>query len=77
MYDSPRSLQEACVDFICENLEALCEVTPVFQQTSSGILGVKMQIMVQVRHHTRLCFDRELCTFLLWVVVWLDGFEVD
>ncbi|PNF20924.1 zyg-11-like protein B [Cryptotermes secundus] len=37
MYDSPRSLQEACVDFICENLEALCEVTPVFQQTSSAV----------------------------------------
>lgn len=35
MYDSPRSLQEACVDFICENLEALC--TPVLQHTSSGI----------------------------------------
>jgi hypothetical protein len=39
MYDSPRSLQEACVDFICENLEALCEVAPVFQQTSTGIFG--------------------------------------
>jgi hypothetical protein len=41
MYDSPRSLQEACVDFICENLEALCEVTPVLQQTSTGIFGGK------------------------------------
>lgn len=29
MYDSPISLEEACVDFICENLEALCEVTPL------------------------------------------------
>ncbi|XP_066996742.1 protein zyg-11 homolog B isoform X2 [Anabrus simplex] len=28
MYDSPGSLQEACVDFICENLEALCETNP-------------------------------------------------
>ena len=29
MYDSPISLEEACVDFICENLDALCEVTPL------------------------------------------------
>ncbi|XP_034254173.1 protein zyg-11 homolog B-like isoform X1 [Thrips palmi] len=29
MYNSPISLEEACVDFICENLEALCEVTPL------------------------------------------------
>lgn len=35
MYDSPRSLQEVCVDFICENLEALCDLTPVIQQISS------------------------------------------
>uniref|UniRef100_A0A1B6DCA2 Uncharacterized protein n=1 Tax=Clastoptera arizonana TaxID=38151 RepID=A0A1B6DCA2_9HEMI len=27
MYDSPSSLQEVCVDFICENLETLCEIT--------------------------------------------------
>lgn len=27
MYDSPSSLQEVCVDFICENWEALCETT--------------------------------------------------
>lgn len=25
MYDSPLSLQEVCVEYICENLEALCE----------------------------------------------------
>jgi hypothetical protein len=70
MYDSPRSLQEACVDFICENLEALCEVTPVLQQTSSGIFGgVKMQIMVLVPHHARLCFDHTSYSFLLQVIV--------
>lgn len=27
MYDSPSSLQEVCVDFICDNWEALCETT--------------------------------------------------
>lgn len=26
MYDSPSSLQEVCVDFICENLNVFCEV---------------------------------------------------
>lgn len=26
MYDSPASLQECCVDFICENIDAICEV---------------------------------------------------
>jgi Zyg-11 family protein len=26
MYDTPISLQECCMDFICENLEALCDV---------------------------------------------------
>ncbi|KAM7287261.1 protein zyg-11 homolog B [Ixodes scapularis] len=26
MYDSPVSLQECCVDFICENIDAICEV---------------------------------------------------
>lgn len=25
MYDSPGSLQDVCVDFICENLETLCD----------------------------------------------------
>ncbi|CAL1542443.1 unnamed protein product [Lymnaea stagnalis] len=28
MYDTPMSLQSCCVDFICENLTALCEVQP-------------------------------------------------
>ncbi|BFY99650.1 hypothetical protein BsWGS_02689 [Bradybaena similaris] len=28
MYDTPVSLQNYCVDFICENLTALCEVQP-------------------------------------------------
>jgi len=46
MYDSPRSLQEVCVDFICENLEALCDLTPVIQQTSSGIFWVRMWTVV-------------------------------
>jgi len=46
MYDSPRSLQEVCVDFICENLEALCDLTPVIQQISSGIFWVRMQTVV-------------------------------
>ncbi|KAL5021080.1 hypothetical protein ScPMuIL_000235 [Solemya velum] len=32
MYDRPVSLQECCVDFICDNLAALCEVT----QTETG-----------------------------------------
>lgn len=32
MYDSPSSLQEVCVDFICENLDILCETT-VFDKT--------------------------------------------
>ncbi|GLH07966.1 Protein zer-1 homolog [Gryllus bimaculatus] len=36
MYDSPSSLQEACVDFICENLEALCETSPVNASTSTA-----------------------------------------
>lgn len=27
MYDTPVSLQSCCVDFICENLEALCDVS--------------------------------------------------
>lgn len=26
MFESPRSLQEVCVDFICDNVLALCEV---------------------------------------------------
>lgn len=25
MYDSPGSLQDVCVDFICENIETICE----------------------------------------------------
>lgn len=28
MFESPRSLQEVCVDFICDNVLALCEVQP-------------------------------------------------
>lgn len=28
MYESPRSLQEICIDFICDNVLALCEVHP-------------------------------------------------
>ena len=40
MYDSPRSLQEACMDFICENLEALCEITPVLHQQSTITSGM-------------------------------------
>ena len=33
MYDTPVSLQSCCVDFICDNLEALCDssVTEVGQ----------------------------------------------
>lgn len=29
MYDTPVSLQGCCVDFICDNLEALCDVNPI------------------------------------------------
>ena len=29
MYDTPVSLQNYCVDFICDNLSALCDVQPV------------------------------------------------
>lgn len=32
MYDSPASLQECCVDFICENIDAICEVETDEQQ---------------------------------------------
>ncbi|XP_035739277.1 protein zyg-11 homolog B-like [Vespa mandarinia] len=28
MFESPRSLQEVCIDFICDNVLALCEVHP-------------------------------------------------
>ncbi|XP_015602670.1 protein zyg-11 homolog B isoform X3 [Cephus cinctus] len=28
MFESPRSLQEVCVDFICDNVHALCDVHP-------------------------------------------------
>lgn len=28
MFESPRSLQEVCLDFICDNVLALCEVHP-------------------------------------------------
>nr|CAD7579122.1 unnamed protein product [Timema californicum] len=34
MYDSPNSLQETCVDFICKNLEAVCETTTITSQSS-------------------------------------------
>ncbi|CAG2054174.1 unnamed protein product, partial [Timema podura] len=34
MYDSPNSLQETCVDFICKNLEAVCETTTITSQCS-------------------------------------------
>ncbi|XP_054290704.1 protein zyg-11 homolog B-like [Macrosteles quadrilineatus] len=34
MYDSPGSLQDVCVDFICENLGSLCEVTSSTVATS-------------------------------------------
>lgn len=32
MFESPRSLQEVCVDFICDNVLALCE----FHSSNSG-----------------------------------------
>ncbi|KAL1415664.1 hypothetical protein MTO96_029084 [Rhipicephalus appendiculatus] len=32
MYDSPASLQECCIDFICDNIDAICEVQTDEQQ---------------------------------------------
>lgn len=28
MFESPNSLQDVCIDFICDNVLALCEVQP-------------------------------------------------
>lgn len=35
MYDSPCSLQDVCVDFICENLDLLCDKTCTLPLLSS------------------------------------------
>ena len=36
MYDSPLTLQEVCVEYICENLEALCEPATVKNDEPQG-----------------------------------------
>jgi hypothetical protein len=36
MYDSPGSLQEVCVGYICENLESLCDIASS-SLTTSGL----------------------------------------
>lgn len=38
MYDSPCSLQDVCVDFICENLDLLCDKTCTLPLLSSAEL---------------------------------------
>ncbi|KAL3203573.1 hypothetical protein MRX96_011941 [Rhipicephalus microplus] len=35
MYDSPASLQECCIDFICDNIDAICEVQADEQQQAA------------------------------------------
>ena len=34
MFESPRSLQEFCIDYICDNVMALCEFHP---QEGNGV----------------------------------------
>lgn len=36
MYDSPCSLQDVCVDFICENLDLLCDKTSTLPLLSTA-----------------------------------------
>lgn len=38
MYDTPVSLQDCCVDFICENITALCEEQPSNQEEQNKLV---------------------------------------
>ncbi|PSN40433.1 Protein zyg-11 B [Blattella germanica] len=59
MYDSPRSLQEACMDFICENLEALCEVTPVLHH--QGLSAIPVNVELEQLHNSQLSPPSPAC----------------
>lgn len=45
MYDSPLSLQEVCVEYICKNLEALCEPTALQPNNDPQPAYIPTQLM--------------------------------